>query len=301
MSAIPVDRSEYIPVPAPVRFKNIATLTDFSSGSSSALNVAVRMAKFNNSKVSLIHAIEPSYLAAVEDGENGLERLLRSAEETMREQEQKLQDIRHELIVERGTAYELLQRLSRLQHLDLVVVGTAGSGRSSNNGALGSTAKEILARASCPVLSVGDKVAEHESFPELTHVLVPIDVVSERPVAISYAESLAAKHQARLLLLQVVPANAPPCSQEAAWMKDSYRSRMGDVSFSHPELKYPPQCLVEFAENPAEGVLRVAEKLPASIIVLEKSAWQRDSSTSRGTPPWLSILLQATCPVLTVS
>ena len=301
MSSLTIDPVAYARAAAQVKFKNIAALTDFSPCSSSALNLAVQMARYNNSNVSLIHAIEPSRFEPLEDGENVFEQLFKKAESNIREEEQKLEALRHDLMVHRGTASELLQHLTQLQPLDVVVLGTIGMGCSSKDEVLGRTARQILTDATFPVLTVGCKFADHECFPELTHILVPMGAVSEPSAAISYGELLAAKHQAHLALLQVVPSKAPPCSQEAAWMKDSYRSRMSDVPLSHSELKYPPQCLVEFAEDPAEGVLRVAEKFPASLIVLEKSAWKEKSLNSDRPSTYLTILLQAPCPVLTVS
>jgi nucleotide-binding universal stress UspA family protein len=279
--------------------KNIAVLTDFSPCSSSALNHAIRMATFFNGKVFLIHAIEPWSYAYFDGGTETEQQLCDRARWNMLREEEKLRDVRHEVIVEQGRPWDVLGRLLALNRIDLITLGTIGTVGFHNDEVIGSTAQQVIRQVPCPVLSVGSEVAVRDSFPKIGQILFPTDLSDGARSAASYAASMAERQRAHLVLMHVLPNHRPAESGEAEWLKEPYLRRLGDVVRRSPALSYPPDCLVEFSESPANAILKAARELPVDLIVMGRV--RRDKAGTNGrVHNSLRILVQAPCPVLTI-
>ena len=279
--------------------RKIAVLTDFSPCSSSALNHAIRLASYSNGKVFLIHAIEPWTYACLPDEAQMEQQLCNRARWNMLREEEKLRDLRHEVIVQHGRPWDVLCRVVESEHIDMVVFGTIGMVGFHNDEVLGSTAEQVIRQAPCPVLSVGSEVAVKDSFPDFSQVLFPTDLSGGVETAFGWAHSFAERHRARLALMHVVPAHGPAESVEAESLKAPYRRRLVDMLRRPAKLNYPPDCLVDFAETPANAVVKTARELSADVIVMGKV--QRNHAGTNGqVHNWLPILMQAPCPVLTV-
>jgi nucleotide-binding universal stress UspA family protein len=279
--------------------RNIAVLTDFSPCSSSALSHAIRVATFSDAKISLIHAIEPwRYAYYPDEGEMG-HQLCERARSNMLREEEKLSDVQHETIIEQGKPWDVLRQVIEAKHIEMIVLGTIGMVEFHNDEVLGSTAQQVIRQAPCPVLSVGSEVVVNDSFPHFTHILFPTDLSGGAQNAVSSAAWLAKRHRAHLALMHVVPAHKPPQSDEAEWLKQPYRRRLGDMTCKSPALSYPPDCLVEFAETPGNSILKAAKELPADLIVM-RTVRHNHACASGRVHSSLQILLQAPCPVLTI-
>lgn len=279
--------------------RNIAVMTDFSPCSSSALNHAIRMATYSHGKIFLVHAIEP-WRYAYFPGEAEMEQQLcdRARWNVLREQE-KLCDVRHEVIVQQGQPWDVLKRLLATAPIDLIVLGTIGTVGFHNDEVIGATAQLVIRQATCPVLSVGSEVVLRDSFPQVSHILLPTDLSGSAQSAVSYAASLAERQRAHLVLMHVVPNHRPLESAEAEWLKEPYRRRLGDVIRRSSALSYPPDCLVEFAETPANAIVKAARELPADLIVMGRVR-RSQAGTNGRVHNSLRILIQAPCPVLTI-
>lgn len=279
--------------------KNIALLTDFSPCSSLALNHAIRLATFSNGKIFLIHVLEPWKYAYYPDEGEMEHQLCERARSNMLREEEKLSDVRHQTIVEEGKPWDVLRHVIESKDIELIVLGTIGMVEFHNDEVLGSTAQQVIRQAPCPVLSVGSEVVVSDSFPNFTHILFPADLSGSAQNAVSCAAVLAKRHGAHLALMHVVFAHKPPQSDEAEWLKQPYRRRLGDIALQSPTLSYPPDCLVEFAETPAHAILKAARELPADLIVMRTVRHNQACSTGRMHSS-LQVLLQAPCPVLTI-
>lgn len=278
---------------APVR--EIAVLTDFSRCSSLALQYAGALAAYYNAKMLLVHAIEPRTYGYFPPDSGALDRLRANAGENMRREDTKLCGIRREWLITEGDTSEVVQQVLDLTQIGMIVVGASGAGEPHND-VLGSTAEDIIHQARCPVLCVGPHVVDHDAFPQVGHILLPIDLSSADSKAASYAAALAERHRAHLSLLHVLGGGKPPDSRETEWLKTPYRDRLSAAI--HRRLYYPPDTLVEFSDDPVDAILQVARQVPADIIVLGKAphiltANHRGRKASR-------TIAQAPCPVIVI-
>jgi universal stress protein A len=146
-----------------LRLKSILVPIDFSRISQKALDYAVPLAKQFGAKITVLHAIEPppysidlTYLP-MGDGfpvgpmKNELDAL---AKETIDP------GLLKEVLVEIGTAFEVITNVARDSEADLIVITTHGH-TGLKHVFMGSTAERVVRHAPCPVLVV--RKHEHES------------------------------------------------------------------------------------------------------------------------------------------
>ena len=135
-------------------FKRILVATDLSPASEAAVQQAVRLAadgganldvlyvRESNAAMAFAAAPESVYWAYVEDARRRLQQCVPNAEG---------RNVR--FLVREGVADEEIVRVSREEKADLIVMGTHGR-RRQDRLFLGSVAARVVARASCPVLTV---------------------------------------------------------------------------------------------------------------------------------------------------
>jgi nucleotide-binding universal stress UspA family protein len=186
-------------------FRNLLVPLDGSGLAESALPWAWWLAARFGAKVTLLHVIERRAPRAIhgethlrEPGEAGeyLEALVAGFPEGLRA------EIHVHTVAEGDLAASIARHTSELD-TDLVVL--SAHGRPGARGMLlGGVAQQVLRQATAPVLllrpgtpSPGDS--------ELDTVLVPLDGTPEAEAALPYASELAARTNASLLLLMVVP------------------------------------------------------------------------------------------------
>ena len=149
-------------VPAILKLKRILVPIDFSKISQKALEYAVPLAKQFEAKITLLHVIEPlpypMDLTYVSMGESfpiePLEKELNTlAKKTIEPQ------LLKEVIVQVGTAFEVIINVARDCEADLIVITTHGH-TGLKHVFMGSTAERVVRHASCPVFVV--RKCEHE-------------------------------------------------------------------------------------------------------------------------------------------
>ena len=195
-----------------VLFQNILVATDFSPTSEKALQYALGIATRYNSKIHLVHAIEPTAyeFLAPESQLPAYEQLRLAADEQLQKEASGLGDVRHQVYLQTGAACETVEALVRQNHVDLVVVGTHGA-KGFEKIVLGSTAEEIFRSVTCPVLTVGPNAPAIDLTAGLNCILFPTDLASDESSALAHAISLAREHKAHLTLLHVMSGVKPPC------------------------------------------------------------------------------------------
>ena len=149
-------------VPAVLKLKNILVPTDFSEISQKALEYAVPIAKQFGARITMLHVIEPlpypvdlTYLPMGE----GFpikpleEKLNKLAKNTIAPQHLK------EVMVQVGTAFEVITSVARDRQVDLIVITTHGH-TGLKHVFMGSTAERVVRHAPCPVFVV--RKCEHK-------------------------------------------------------------------------------------------------------------------------------------------
>lgn len=292
---------------ARVTMRNILLATDFSHSSDAALAHAASIARRYDAKMFLAHVIRPDayQLVPPEVTAVALEQTRRYAEQQMAGLliSGRLRDIPHQVLLGTGELWPVLSELMSRHDIDLIVVGTHGR-TGVRKLLLGSAAEEIFRMASCPVLTVGPKVAVAEGA---TFVRDPLsrrrflyatDFTAHSERAAAHAVSLAQENQAHLTLLHVVKEAGEVSEHNRARLIEFFSKRLRALLPDEAGLWCEPEIVVEFGE-PADAILKVAAETRAELIALGV----RKAGTFPGhLPPATAykVVCQATCPVLTV-
>ncbi len=147
---------------APETIKRILAAVDGSEQARRAVETTVALAGAFAAKVTLLYVLDPKVLGAVAD--QGMKRQLRSAAE--RTGHQALEDaarlcekagIAYKTVLAVGRPAAIILKRARFRDYDLVAVGRRGLGSMARL-RLGGVSDEVLRKAECPVLLVGEKV-----------------------------------------------------------------------------------------------------------------------------------------------
>src|SRR5690349_10815740 len=240
--------------------QNILFTTDFSSTSERALSFALAFANWYGAKLFIAHAVppEPHYPVPMDPLPAEVDPIWREAQGNMAQfaSASALRGIRHEMFVEQGRPWDVVQRLVHSHPMDLLVLGTHGR-VGLKKIVLGSEAEIIFRQALCPVLTVGPNVIPIDWRRwQLRTVVYATDFSEGAEAALPLALSLAEENQAKLLLLHLTPM-VPIDSQDD--LQSGVLERLRALLPPDAEDWCKPECLVRF-EFPAEGILRLAEE-----------------------------------------
>jgi nucleotide-binding universal stress UspA family protein len=280
-----------------VTFDNILFATDFSKQSNIALPFALSIAHKYGSKIFAAHVLAPPPLGNFPTIEVQAlaAQALREAHHSVEELGRRLGAIPHEAMLRKGEIWEELSAITKGKNIDLIVLGTHGRAGVSKL-LMGSIAERIFRQSTCPVLTVGPNVSgEPGSVADIHTILCPIDFTPESLAAFPYAVSLAQENQARLYLMNVVPA--PILDSEAT----SLKARLKALVPPEAKLWCEPKAFVD-SGDPGDRILEEAEELGVDLIVLGI----RPVSTLAGTRTHLGmataykVVSGAICPVLSV-
>ncbi len=148
-------------------FKTILFATDFSSGSEHALSYTVSLARANGSQLVLLHALPPgvgalpgSMDAMIADLEVSAElaaEALAGARQQLNDMisAETMQELHPEMIVECGSAAEMILHVAESKQAALIVMGAHRASAHSVAAHLPwATASAVVCEAHCPVLTV---------------------------------------------------------------------------------------------------------------------------------------------------
>jgi nucleotide-binding universal stress UspA family protein len=274
--------------------------TDFSEASERVLAYARAFSEDYGAKIYISHAVNPTppIFVPMEPIPIDLDAEWQDAQARLNrfEANQLLNGTRHETILGRGEAWNVIEDVIRQHSIDLVLLGTRGK-HGLKKLLFGSGAEQIFRHADCPVLTVGPnvKVADGD-IAGFRHIVFATDFSAGSLHALPYALSLAEENQATLSFLHVMPMVIP---QEQAPVAEVIRKRLQVLIPSDAEDWCHPSAIVNFA-FPSEGILHVAEEQSADLIVMgvHKRALRAASHL-----PWAiayEVICHAHCPVLTV-
>ena len=137
-----------------LQFKTIAVATDLSDTSSSTLRYAQAMARTYQSTLVLVHVIDPVAYAFPDGAPSLLAANAAAAAELKRiEEETSALGIPVHSVIESGIAYERILHAMSNHHADLLVLGTRAK-TDAGRAALGTVARQLLAKSRCPILTV---------------------------------------------------------------------------------------------------------------------------------------------------
>ena len=274
-----------------VSLSRILVATDFSKTSDRALEHALALARTYNSRIFLTHIISVDLMMAPETAEASREKMRGAAREGMERAlaGSRLFGVPHQEIIEEGALWPSIEALIKQHRIDLVVIGTHGSGFVEKLLA-GSSAEQIFRQARVPVLTVGPAVMREPLYGiELKNILfaTAFGLGAERQAA--YAFSLAQEHRSRITLLHV---------QHSSGQEQAIVDQLQDLVPSSTDLHCLPLFRVEQGD-PVKEILRVAEQVHADLIVLGAKTRRGLAGHVPHTKAY-QVICGASCPVLTI-
>jgi nucleotide-binding universal stress UspA family protein len=283
-----------------ITLKNILFATDFSHAADAAAPIAIQIARRYGAKVYGVHVNRfEDYTAAAP---NAWAAMAEAAEKETKQDagrlNEQLQGIEHEVVIGEGNTREVMSNLIEQKEIDLIVLGTRGR-TGLGKVILGSVAEQILRQSPCPVLTVGPNVNPwSDEYAKMREILYATDLEADYPIAAPYAVSLAQENQAHLVLLHVIEDPKAGDLVNSPEVVDFEERKLQQLVSQQAGLWCDPTYIVE--QGPAaEKILDVAKRRHTDLIVLgARPAKGLATHLNIGTVH--KVVLQATCPVLTV-
>jgi nucleotide-binding universal stress UspA family protein len=142
-----------------VQFEKVLVPVDFSENSHASLQYAVEFARRHNSRLILLHVVEPA-VYPVTDGLTGLASVSIGTDEDTAEtrlrqwkKDEVPPEVKTETALRTGSAYHEITEAARDLDADLIIISTHGY-TGLKHVLLGSTAERVVRHASCPVLTL---------------------------------------------------------------------------------------------------------------------------------------------------
>ncbi len=204
----------------------------------------------------------------------------------------------HEVLMEEGNVWPVLEKLIIEHEIDLVIVGTHGRGKVQKI-LIGSVAEEIFRQAECAVLTVGPAFKSDAAKEiELHNILFATDFGPGAEKAAAHAFSLAQEHGARLSLLHVIESAAAYTEESVARQREINIVRMKQLMPKDSENWCRPEFRVTFGAA-VEEILHAAKELNADLIVMGAKPRKSLAGHAPLTIAY-NIVTKSVCPVLTV-
>jgi nucleotide-binding universal stress UspA family protein len=282
--------------------ETILFATDFSDAAQKAQSYATGLANRFRAKLVVAHANEPpNYGLRPENWRAANEQAAAKMRELQATLTTTFPGFSSEFCVDEGSAWHVVESLLGKRKVDLIVVGTRGR-TGLGKLLLGSQAEEIFRHAPCPVLTVGPHapvIRGREN--ELGEVLYATDFSPESQASAPFAVGFALTLQAHLNLLHVVEEQRMGELIRPEEVLSSSRRLLRSLVPEEAQFWREPRCFAERGE-PAETILRVAERVHAGLIVLgvRKPAGVPGAATHLATGVAYKVACSGACPVLTV-
>lgn len=270
-------------------FKTIVVATDLSESASSALRYAQAVAQVHGARIVITHVIDPVGYAFGSGVPDVLGTDKAAIDEIRRMEEQtRKKGIAVHSRVETGVICDRILQSVLDARADLLILGTratTGAGRA----ALGTVARQILARTPCPVLTVPRGAERH--IPRgggWQRVLIAIDF------SVASLEALAYAHRCTFEQLAVV--HAEPCRDHRE--HEACLERLRFLAPFNEQHTVPIEHIVDCGEA-ADLIVREAAQMSADLVVLGapiEELQEKDFASSTV----LKVISQVHCPVMCV-
>jgi nucleotide-binding universal stress UspA family protein len=260
---------------------SILAPVDFSPASRHGLAFAAALAGRFDSKIQLMHVVEPPTLP-----EWGYAHIPQREARLRQAAAEKLPLLPGECGLDAGLVQSVQVRSGEAGgeicqaaaewRCDLIVLASHGLG-GLRHAFFGSTAESVVRRAPCPVLTVRDRALRKKGAGppdfDLKRIVVTTDFSEESRKAFPYAVALARKFEASLVLLYVVPAHLPAELSHIGFVLEERRllaearERMPRFRQTEFDPHLPMDALV-LNGAPAHEICRTAETQAADLIIM---------------------------------
>lgn len=298
-----------------VEIGEILCPTDFSASSRHALDHAIKIARWYDSRITALHVIHvpivpeppPSILAAGYAGATAVgTSTYQVCEADVRVWVAPAQraGIKTDVSVDEGNAARRILEHALSLRANLIVMGTHGL-TGADRAMLGSVTEKVLRQASCPVLTVPPVVAAAPKVP-YKRLLCAVDFSESSLSALRYAVSLAEEADASLTILHVFdwPRDGDllverfDTKEFRRVVEDDARARLDALVSDDVRQWCSPSTMVAYGK-PYREILDLAAKEETDLIVMGVRGRNPLDLTLFGSTT-NHVVRRATCPVLTL-
>ena len=294
-------------------FKRIVVATDIVTTADAPVVSAARFARQQTARLYLLHVMESASTEnrrLIRHFETGAEMISDADyEQAIRQTLEKayrndLLDIPHELRVTAGYPWEEILRWAKAIDTDLIVLGPHSTRAEQKGvvriaGRVGSTAENVVTRATCPVMVVNRPVqADHLAF---QRVLVAVDFSRSCECAVCFAAELAHHHRSRLFVFHMIPVPPFPKYTRIDYRADVAHAKKRLASFYESYLDGTDhQYLIRAGALPPLEILTGAGENKVDLIIMgshtkeKPGKWYPGSAVER-------VAYRAACPMMVVT
>ena len=282
-----------------IAFDRILLATDFTSASDKALEYALSLARYYDSKLVVAHIVPPVVISR--DGEDWFSKtdLQRQANEQMKALSKDLEDkgISFQTRIEEGPTRKHLVDTAERTKADLIVMGTHGL-LKVDKFMLGSMAEAVLRSTSRPVLTVGPNVTRRPQYElRFKNIILATELPPASDRAARYAFSLGQEHQAHITLVHVLAPNIY-LDADVYRVMDEFKKELQELVPSDSCTWCEPECVLEYGLS-ADAILSLASERGADLIVMGARKAPALLSHFRAGVAY-KVIANASCPVLTI-
>ncbi len=190
-----------------LKFGTIVIATDLGTTASTALRYGQAIARLHGSTLVIVHAIDPVAYAFPEGAPEEIAAHKVAREELKKfEEETRREGIQVHSVVTSGVICDRILQAVQDHHADLLILGTRARSEAGQV-ALGTVARQLLARTPCPILAISPNADAHMRWAgRWRRVLIATDFSAASLTAMGYAHRIANEN---LLVLHVLPAVGP--------------------------------------------------------------------------------------------
>lgn len=261
---------------------------------------AIAQAKASGSKVTIVHAIYPLYIASLEtalvpsDYEKSLIRDVRMKVVDATHQ-MATEGIHCDITVRIGSAGDVIREELSRSHSSRLIMGTHGRGRLRQF-ALGSVAHELITKVGVPIFVVGPHARDNVKHANPRSILHPVSFVGDYLENCRLALDIAKAYGAELTLLHVLEKSEEESTnpgRSMTWAQNTLGQFIPEVADHSPAV----HVKVLFGQVAGE-ILKAASQIGADWIVLstDQGAHSGFFKETRA----FEVLANANCPVLTL-
>jgi nucleotide-binding universal stress UspA family protein len=288
------------------KFERILFPVDFSERSRAAAPFVLSMAQRHNSKVVLLHALQPP--PPLYAGMNtvypetydfqGLSADLRAELEKFAEAELPKVDVTN--VVEMGDPAAVIAEYADNENISLIMMPTHGYG-AFRRALLGSVTAKVLHDAKVPVWTAAHAPEpSHRAHPKPRHIVCALDLKPESRHTLEFAVDLAAESEASIEILHVAPeGEIGPVESETRiheLLTEAARRKLVKIQ---EEADATDVEAVLAGGSVADMVRDLAIKKRADLVVIGRGCINRGIA-GRLRANSYAIIREAPCPVLSV-
>ncbi|PSH04703.1 MAG: hypothetical protein CXZ00_04810 [Acidobacteria bacterium] len=283
-----------------IEVKNILLTTDLTGTHKATLPFANALASRFDSKVHLLHVVTKvvypelpvdSNLDYFADAGATYKTMVAIMNGIDRDNSKK------EILLRGGSFWQVVEKVIQENNIDLVVMGSHGRGGITRL-LTGSTAEQVYRHATCPVLTVGPKVAPAANK-EFNRIVFATNFETHSEHALHHALGAAAEYNAQLIVTHVVVPSLGADVGLPEMLVPLVEPRLRTLlqNYDSPEKEPIYKVLVG---SPADEIVKLAKAEHADLIVM--GAKPAATFTTHGPlGPAHVVVARAPCPVLTVA